>query len=214
MNIDRVDQLAQLLWDYHHLGHMLKKTQCILCLCSNDIRVAEHAAELYFAGWAPLLIFSGGVGKLTEGMFGCSEAEYFSRIAQGCGVPATDILIEPDSTNTGENIINTQALLVGRGIEIDSFIVVQKPFMERRSFATFKKHWPNKTLVLSTQDVSFADYPNEVMSKEHIINVMVGDLQRIREYPAKGFQISQEIPDEVWQAGQELIAMGFDDHLI
>ena len=34
---------------------------------------------------------------------------------------------------------------------------------------------------------------------------MVGDLQRIKEYPSKGFQIPQDIPDEVWKAWEILI---------
>jgi hypothetical protein len=29
-----------------------------LALGSNDLRVAEHAAELYLQGWAPMLMFS------------------------------------------------------------------------------------------------------------------------------------------------------------
>jgi hypothetical protein len=46
-----------------------------------------------------------------------------------------------------------------------------------------------------------------------VINLMVGDLQRIRIYPEKGFQIPQEIPDEVWAAYEKLVAWGFDKHL-
>jgi len=33
-------------------------------------------------------------------------------------------------------------------------------------------------------------------------------------YAAKGFQIHQEIPDDVWTAYEELIAAGYDKHLI
>jgi len=43
---------------------------------------------------------------------------------------------------------------------------------------------------------------------------MVGDLQRIRVYPEKGFQIAQEIPADVWEAYEELVQMGFDSRLI
>jgi len=47
-----------------------------------------------------------------------------------------------------------------------------------------------------------------------VISIMVGDLQRIRLYPAKGFQIHQDIPDEVWQAFEALVAAGYDRHLV
>jgi hypothetical protein len=43
---------------------------------------------------------------------------------------------------------------------------------------------------------------------------MIGDLQRIQLYPAKGFQIYQEIPAEVWAAYEQLVALGFDKHLV
>jgi len=43
---------------------------------------------------------------------------------------------------------------------------------------------------------------------------MVGDLQRIREYPRMGFQIEQEIPAEVRAAYEALVAAGYDRHLI
>jgi hypothetical protein len=43
---------------------------------------------------------------------------------------------------------------------------------------------------------------------------MVGDLQRIREYPARGFQIPQPIPDEVWEAYLELVRAGYDRYLL
>ena len=42
---------------------------------------------------------------------------------------------------------------------------------------------------------------------------MVGDLQRIKLYAEKGFQVHQEIPDDVWQAFERLVALGFDKQL-
>ena len=50
--------------------------------------------------------------------------------------------MENKATNTGENIANSRALLAANGITPASLIVVQKPFMERRSYATFMKQWP------------------------------------------------------------------------
>lgn len=43
---------------------------------------------------------------------------------------------------------------------------------------------------------------------------MVGDLQRIKEYPIKGFQIQQEIPSNVWDAYEKLVSLGYTSHLI
>ena len=43
---------------------------------------------------------------------------------------------------------------------------------------------------------------------------MVGDLQRIKIYPNKGFQVFQEIPYDVWNAYNQLIEFGFNKYLI
>jgi uncharacterized SAM-binding protein YcdF (DUF218 family) len=205
---------AKKLWDYHLLHHQLEKADCILALGSHDLRVADRAAELYLEGWAPLLVMSGGLGNVTKGIWTETEADKFARIAQEKGVPPEAILIENQSTNTGENILFTQKLLAEKGLSPQSFIVVQKPYMERRSYATFKKHWPDKKLIVTSPKISFEDYPTEEIPQERMINIMTGDLQRIRIYPAKGFQVPQEIPDDVWEAYETLVAAGFDKHLV
>ena len=207
-------QLAQQLWDYHQMNHELEKSDCILALGSHDLRVADRAAELYLQGWAPLLIMSGGLGNFTSGMWTEAEADRFAAIAIKKGVPPGAILVENKSTNTGENILFTQKLLQQKGLDPQSFIVVQKPYMERRSFATFKKHWPNKKLLVTSPQIAFKDYANDEIPVERVINIMAGDLQRIKIYPAKGFQIFQDIPAAVWKAYEELVAMGFDEHLV
>ncbi|HLL42186.1 MAG TPA: YdcF family protein [Segetibacter sp.] len=206
--------LAKQLWDYHHVNHDLEKADCILVLGSHDTRVAERAAELYLQKWAPLLIFSGGLGRLTEGVWTETEADLFAKIAIDKGVPREAILIENKSTNTGENILFTRQLLRENKIDPESYIVVQKPYMERRSFATFKKHWPDKKLIVTSPQISFENYPNNQIPAKQVINIMAGDLQRIKVYAEMGFQIYQEIPVDVWNAYEQLVKSGFNEHLI
>ena len=206
--------LAQQLWNYHHMNHEPAKSDCILALGSHDLRVADRAAELYLEGWAPLVIMSGGLGNLTQDMWTESEADQFAAIAIQKGVPADAILIENKSTNTGENILFTQRLLNQRGLDPQNFIVVQKPYMERRSYATFKKHWPDKNLLVTSPQISFDNYATDDIPLDRVINIMIGDLQRIKLYPAKGFQIYQEIPDDIWNAYERLVQLGFDKHLV
>ena len=211
---EEITRLAKKIWDYHHVNHTLVKSDCVLALGSHDTRVAERAADLFLQNWAPLLIFSGGLGNFTQGLWKEAEADLFAQIAIKMGVPENAILIENKSTNTGENILFTQRLLKERNINPQSFILVQKPYMERRSYATFKKHWPDKKLIVTSPLLSFEEYPNEEIPAEKVINIMIGDLQRIKIYPQKGFQVSQEIPEDVWQAYERLVELGFDQHLI
>ena len=209
-----IHHYAQILWDYHHMNHELRASDCILALGSHDLRVAERAADLWLEGYAPLLVMSGGLGNLTRDMWTRSEADLFAEIAIRKGVPASAILVENKSTNTGENIQFSKELLRQHGYDPQTFILVQKPYMERRTYATFRKQWPDKSLVVTSPRLSFDDYPNSEIPFERVVNIMVGDLQRIREYPAKGFQVYQEIPDEVWNAYEKLVEAGFNKHLI
>jgi len=209
-----VKQLAKKLWDYQHMNQSLEKSDCILVLGSHDLRVAERGAELYLQGLAPILIFSGGLGRLTKDVWREAEADKFATVAKKMGVLRKDILIENKSTNTGENILLTQQLLAEKNINPQSFIVVQKPYMERRSYATFKKHWPDKKLSVTSPQISFEEYQNDEISFEKMINIIVGDLQRIKIYPQKGFQIFQEIPDDVWQAYEQLVKQGYNKYLV
>ncbi len=215
---DQTYALAELIWDYHSMKHQVARADAILVLCSHDERVAERGAQLFLEGWAPLLIFSGGQGAITKALWDEPEAERFARIAVELKVPRESILVEANSTNTGENVQFTKRLLAEKGLDPQKFILVQKPYMERRSYATFRKFWPEKEVVVTSPQVSFreylADYTNSSLSEADVVSIMVGDLQRIKFYPALGFQIEQEIPSRVWEAYETLVRAGYDKYLI
>ena len=209
----RVDELAELIWEYHLLHHQPEKADCIFALGCHDASVAIVASDLFLAGWADLLLISGGVlfdkdaGKMTE-------AEYFRDIAIQKGVPDKKILIENKASNTGENFQLAGDLLKQQGLDLHKFILVQKPYMERRTYATGMVQWKGKKLILASEKISFKEYLEKGIPRDRVLNTMVGDLQRIKFYPEKGFQIYQEIPAEVWAAFEELVRYGFDKRLI
>ncbi|KAL7626516.1 hypothetical protein AAE478_003288 [Parahypoxylon ruwenzoriense] len=207
---------AEILYNYHQLRMPLDgKADAIFCLCSLDTRVAERAAQLLLDGYGNYLIFAGGTGRLTRGRFDKPEAQVFADIAVKMGVPEEKLIIEPLSTNTGENVRFTHALLQEKGLHFHSLLLVQKPYMERRTYATFKKQWPDSSIQFSvtSPQLKWNEYPNDDNPRDLVISIAVGDLIRIREYPSKGFQIPQDIPDEVWEAAQRLIHAGYDSHL-
>ena len=210
--------LAETIWNYHVMKHQPAKADAIMVLCSHDERVAERGAQLFLEGWAPLLIYSGGQGEITRRLWNEPEAERFARIAMSLGVPRESILVEGKSTNTGENVRFTKQLLAEKGIDPEKFIVVQKPYMERRAYATFRNYWPEKEVIVTSPQVSFreylAKYSNSSLTAEDVVGIMLGDLQRIKFYPSLGYQIAQDIPDEVWAAYETLVRAGYDKYLI
>jgi uncharacterized SAM-binding protein YcdF (DUF218 family) len=210
---NRINELAELIWQYHLLHHAPQKADCIFALGCHDDGVGIVAADLFLEGWADLLLISGGV-LFDKDTSEKTEAEYFRDIALQKGVPAEKILIENHASNTGENFQFAGDLLKQQGLDPNKFIVVQKPYMERRTYATGMAQWQGKELILASENISYKEYMKKGIPRDLILNTMVGDLQRIKFYPAKGFQIYQEIPADVWDAFEELVSFGFDQRLI
>jgi len=202
------------VWDFHHLNQALASADCILVLGSHDTRVAERAAEVWKEGWAPLVLFSGNLGALTSGVWNRPEAEIFADVAEGLGVPRERMLIEARSTNSGENVVFSRALLEERGIQPTRAIAVQKPYMERRTYATFQQRWPELDVIVTSPQISFEDYPNAAVGREDVIHIMVGDLQRLMVYAEKGWSTPQTIPAEVMEAYEGLVEAGYTNRLI
>lgn len=209
-----VDKSAKILWEYMHMKHSIEKADCIIVLGSHDRRVAERGAELFLQAYAPYIVFSGYLGALTSGKWEIPEAEIFAEIAAKMGVPEDRILIESKSTNTGENVSFTRSLLTCRGINPESAIVVHKPYAERRAYVTFQKVWPELKVRITSPGYSYENYPNEEITKEHAINIMVGDFQRVMVYPQKGYSIPQIIPNYVMEAYRDLVEKGYDRHML
>lgn len=205
---------ARIVWDYQHVNHVVARADCIIVLGSHDTRVAERGAEIFLAGHAPLLVFTGHLGALTSGVWTRSEAEIFAEVAAERGVPRERMLLETRATHTGENVAYTRQLLRERGLPVRSAIAVQKPYMERRTLATFQALWPELQLVVTSPQIDFESYPNAEISRDDVIHIMLGDLQRLRLYAEKGWSAPQQIPAEVLAAYDRLVAAGYTRRLI
>ena len=210
----RIDAWARAVWDYHHVHQALEKADAIIVLGSHDTRVAERGARLFLAGWAPLLVFSGGLGALTRGMWSRPEAEVFADVAAGLGVPRERILMESRATNTGENVDFSRALLAENGIHPKKAIAVQKPYMERRTLATFARRWPELGVVVTSPPIAFDAYPTGRIRKDDVIHIMVGDLQRLIVYARRGWSAPQDVPPEVMEAFEQLVAAGYTRRML
>ena len=207
----------QVIWDYLCLGEEPKQANCIVGFGNFNTDIARRAAELYHQGLAPKVLFTGGLGRNTEGLLPEPEAVRFARVAMECGVPAEDILIEDKSTNTKENIEFTRALLEKDGIPYDHILGVHQPFMERRIKAAMGVYWPDLNFSVTSPQVTIPEYLDRAkkqgISENAAVSVIVGDFQRMDLYAKKGFQIPQHIPEEAWNAFYRLVEMGFDKQL-
>ena len=121
----------------------------------------------------------------------------FAEVAAARGVPREKMLLESRSTNTGENVVFTRALLEERGIVPARVIAVQKPYMERRTHATFQARWPGLDVIVTSPRLGLDEYVAGSVSRDDVLHIMVGDLQRLWLYAEKGWSAPQPVPAEV-----------------
>ena len=207
----------QILWDYLGMHHTPEKADVIVGFGNFNDNIARRAAELYLQGYAPKILFTGGLGRNTRNLLPEPEADRFARVAMECGVPEADILREDKSTNTKENILFTREMLEKLGLKHDRILGVHQPFMERRICAAMGVYWPEQSFRVTSPQVSIPEYLREAerqgMTREGSISVIVGDFQRMDLYARLGYQLPQEIPEQAWEAFRQLVDMGYDKQL-
>ncbi|MBP2404621.1 hypothetical protein SNS2_3237 [Streptomyces netropsis] len=205
---------AKLIWDYHQMGHEVRPCSVAIGLGSHDLGVAATGAELYHAGLFPLIVFSGGNSATTAARFPQGEAVHFRSHALDLGVPDEAILLEPSARNTGQNITFSRKVLAKADVKVSSLLLISKPYMERRSYATCRMVWPEVDVVCASEPLEFDDYMKSIGDEKLVVDMLVGDLQRIVEYPKHGFAIEQDVPDDVHVAYERLVRSGFDSRLL
>ncbi|MFD0855839.1 YdcF family protein [Actinomadura adrarensis] len=206
-----VRELGRLVWDYLVCLTPLAPSQVILAMGCHDLRVAAHAARLWHEGWAPLVVASGGNGKVTS-VWHETEARAFARVLREHGVPDEAVLLEETATNTGENITATCDLLRRRNVPVERGILVAKPYMTRRSLATAQRQWPDVEWLVAAPEISYDTCMKD--DPRQVLELMVGDLQRMVVYAERGFQAPMPMSEDAWLAHEELARLGYDRHVI
>lgn len=208
---------ARRIFDYHQLNHRPLPADIMVVLGTNDTRVAEFAAELYHAGLSEKLVVSGGLAHqhdLLATDWDRPEAEVFTDIMASRGVPRDKMMLETQARNTAENLALSRSVIEAAGLTPRNILIVVKPFMQRRAMATHAVVWPEMPASTASWTGTFDDYCNDMLPAPKITNIMMGDLQRIWVYAARGFSAPQQVPDDVKRAFHRLVELGFTQHLI
>ncbi|MFI0463751.1 YdcF family protein [Saccharopolyspora sp. 5N102] len=211
---ERVRADVQSLWDYHDLHHELRPCDVGVGLGGHDLGVADHGVDLYRGGYFPLIVFTGANAPTTVERFPRGEAVHYREHALERGVPDSAIAVEPRATNTAENIEYTREFLAAKGIRCESMLLVSRPYQQRRAFATARKIWPEVKIVCSSQRLPLDEYVRSIGDVDRVINMLVGDTQRVELYAEKGFAIPQAVPPEVNEAYAHLVEAGYTTRLV
>ena len=212
------DYYAKILWEYQLLHHTLKKADVIFALGTYDLAVPRYAAQLFLDGWAPMLAFSGykpANSEMKGDLWEKSEAETFKDVALTMGVPEDKILIETEARNTQQNFEMMDDVFRAHDVNPKTVILVQKPYMERRVWATGLVRWPQRELIMTSPPISFEEYIARTdIPLDRTLCHLVGDTERIKLYSENGFLAPQEMPEEVWAAYEALVSMRYTKNLL
>lgn len=207
---------VETLWRYNQMNHDVRPVDVGIGLGSHDPDVATHTAKLYKEGIFPLIVFTGANASTTIEQFPRGEAIHYREQALTLGVPDHVILVEPAATNTGENIEFTRALLHEHGLlhPIRSIMLISRPYQQRRSYAVARKRWPGVEVVCSSLPLPLDEYIENIGDADRVVDMLVGDTQRIWVYAGKGWAIEQGVPAEVSEAYNRLVEAGFTSRLL
>lgn len=205
------------VWDYMRLVHPPVRADAILTLGSFDVQAAVHAAALWKRGLAPVIVMSGGLahrGGVLDTGWTRTEARVFAEAAIAEGVPEKAILLEEEAQNTADNFVLGRAVAERAGLSPRRLLVVAKPYMTRRGFATGRKVWPEIELLMQCEEIGVAGYFAREADPERTVLALVGDMHRILVYPAMGFQIPQGVPAPVIDSLRRLVEAGYGTRLV
>jgi uncharacterized SAM-binding protein YcdF (DUF218 family) len=212
--LDAVWSDIRILWDFNQMRHQLKRCSVGIGVGSHDPNVPTYTAELFHLGIFPKIVFTGANAPTTVERFPRGEAVHFREMALEHGVSDDVILVEPRATNTEENITYSLDLLAENDVEVTALMLVTRPYQQRRAYATCKKLRPDLDVVCASKPMSLVDYYRSIDNPDLVTNMLVGDTQRVIEYPKLGLAIEQDVPGDVVRAFESLVNEGFTKRLI
>ena len=204
---------ARTVWEWLPVRDPVEPSDVIFVLGNKSDALPGEAAMLFKKKLAPLIVLSGGRGRITKND-PLTEAARYRRVLRQENIPENAILSEDASTNTGENIVFSKSLLESKGLIFTSGIAVTTAMLSRRHRATLEKQWSEIEWRIHTPDPLSFEERLQMEDRATFFNLMTGEVLRLRYYPAKGFMVAVEVPRAVKAATKILINAGYTKYTV
>jgi uncharacterized SAM-binding protein YcdF (DUF218 family) len=206
---------ARMLWDYLCLRMPVRPADRLLVFGGHDLGVADRAADLYAGGVSPFIVVSGGSRAVPDGSGFPTEADAIADVLMRRDVPKDAIALERLASNTSENFWLSAELLRDLGMTPSTFLVVTKPYAERRTVATARRRWTGKQVAVTSEQVGFDEYRNGSIPADRILSMLAGEALRLESYAATGLiDPGEPVPETVLGAAHALQEAGYDSRAI
>lgn len=177
-----------------------------------DPKIPRVCGALWCHHLAPRILFTGGRGAGTADL-NQPEALHFRNELCRCypEIPEDVVLVEPRSRHTGENVINSIALLRSVTPEacfergVTHVILVANAYRQRRVWLTCRRHMPRVHFTNAPPPTSLGEELALFAGKgQDLIALMVGEVERLMKYSELGYIAMAQIPEDVYAAFQSL----------
>lgn len=209
---------ALILWQYLTAPHDHHRDGLLVVCGSYDLRVCDYACTLFRGGDFERLLITGKTGNWTDQLWSETEAHVFAERARGLGMSDSELILETEATNFGENIRNARRLAPksgkSSGTSPGKVTFITKLNSIRRVLVTAPIQWPGADIRADGPAIAFPEEVSNVVGIFGLIEEMVGDVDRLIKYPAFGYQASVDIPDDVVNSYAYLIEAGFSAHCV
>lgn len=167
-----------------------------------DLRLPRLCGELFTAGAARVIVFTGGLGAGT-GTLGGPEADVWRAELRRSYPQIHDsaVIVENRSTNTAENIRFTAELLqrdypaLALGTGIRSALIVTSPSRLRRARLTLAKLQPAVRVSARLPSFSFeTEHALYAANGVDYLAHLAGEVDRIVDYAARGWIVAEPLP--------------------
>jgi uncharacterized SAM-binding protein YcdF (DUF218 family) len=218
-----VKAAVETLWRYNRLRQRVSGADLLIVLGTNDIGVADHAADIALRYRFKHIVCAGGIAH-KDTILASPFGKMLAKRMEERGV-TQKIFCESASENTGDNFRFTHQFLANAfnrhantktvAARIKTGVIATRPPMERRALATAQRQWPDPVAWRVTSNgQGFDTYSAEfgakgIMSVDEMIHCLVGDTYRLLAYVDYGFVRQQHMPKDVFTALKHLIHQGY-----
>ena len=177
---------AQILWDYHQMHHEPRDTDIAIGLGATTSASPNTPQTSTARAVFPLIVFTGANAPTTVEVFPRGEAVHYAERPNNSACQTSDRPRAEQARNTGENFtFDSRPCSTAKASAPRTATIISRPYQQRRAYATCQEALARTRRHLLIPAAVARDYIASIGDQDKVLNMLVGDTQRIWVYAAR-----------------------------